>query len=122
MALLHVLAGVSLVLLACYHAIYPFFDSGDVDDFRSNLIPTFVLFGGIWAVVLFSGFFQIGSQGSIPILVLNKLGVTFAGGATALITALGFIRGGWPTFIYVIGQATTVCLLGYALYGGFVLS
>ena len=119
MALLHSLAGVLLVLLSVYHLIRPFLVS---EDSHSNLIPTFVLFGGIWAVVLFSGFFQIGSQGTLPAVILNKLGVTFAGGATALISALGFIRGSWPLFIYVIGQAVTVCLLGYALYGGIILT
>lgn len=121
MIILHVLSGVGILLLTGYHLVRPIVVSEERERLTEHFTATFVLFGGVWAIALFSGFFQLGSMGTVPRLILIKLGVTMAGGASGLITALGFIRGGWSLPVYLMGQSVTFLFFLSALYGGIQL-
>lgn len=114
--------GVTLVLITLYHVFCPWTRRLDRDQLDAHLTSTFVLMGGLLAVTLFTGFFQLGSRGSFSDILLMKLGGTMGGGVLSIVTALGFIRGGWPRSLYSLGQG--LALIGYstALYGGIILS
>lgn len=110
MTVIHILGGLVLILLTAIGAIQPMVGDGDPETGAQRLTALGVFTGLVWAGVVFTGFFQIGSVNTLPRPVLYKLGYTVLGGILALI---GFFAGAkralaWPLF-YLLEGGALVC-------------
>lgn len=118
MNLLHILAGLFVLAISGSLCLLPL-QKNKMKREQQGL--TFLVsLGLVLGFVLFSGFFQLGSRGTIPTVVLWKLGATFTGGLLSIATGLGYLNARWPRPVYMIGQILSLFLFLSAFYWGWI--
>jgi hypothetical protein len=105
-----------MVGMSGWLCLLPLIHGDDIEPLKESIISHTVFFGFIWAGVLFTGFFQLGSRGSLSTVILSKLGATFFGGAVSILATVGFVRGNWPRPVYYIGHGLALLSFSFALY------
>lgn len=121
MTLLHVLAGLVLAGSSGTLIVRGFTPSPPESDRGTTVLPAFVL-AVAWAVVLFTGFLQLGSQNALPRLILYKIGATAGGGVVSLLAVYGFVRGAIPVVLFAAAQALACAGFVLTFYWGLLLS
>lgn len=90
MTALHVIFAYGLTFAGLVVIIRSLTSVGSTEESGELLPPLTVLLGFLWCGAMFTGFFQLGSTGSIPFMFVIKIGSAFFGGGL-LLTVL-FLR------------------------------
>lgn len=118
MLLFHVLTGVGLLGLAVYALVSSLREGSSSPDHWRVL----VLFTGLlMAVILLTGFLQLGSRHSVHRFIIYKLGATILGGCFVVIALVGRIKKIIPRGLTHLAFVLAVFLFGFSLYLGIVI-
>lgn len=114
MAFFHVVS--ALILIALVLVVLVQIATANRGALDEQLPALGVLGALLLAVVLFTGFLQLGSQNTVPSSVLYKLGATAAGGVLALFGIFYRVRGGLSRLLFALTQGGALVLFLASLY------